>query len=305
MSKYAIVRILDDKAFPWGEFRTLYLATAKSRMRPKTVRCLIEPTLKSFEVFAHSPELGSITPVLVSQWLASISSNSQNTISIRLNTLRFILNYAVKLKMLSENPAAGVPRPAVQFKGRALSDSEIILVLRRLPPEVSRAAQFSLFTGLRIGEILSLTWGQISRDTVFIPSSKSKSKKGRTIALHPEARKLLLDNGIDRAFKVSRSTIEQAMRSASRWAGIGRVTFHAWRHTCITRYFEKTGDTPAAMDTFGWANEAAARPYQHITDPRKSLILNLSYDLGVKPLDKLTHGGIVDPGAAGHLLGLG
>jgi integrase len=186
MTQYAIVRFLDDRKVSWSDFAADYLKYAKIRMRPKTVKCLIEPTIKLFSAFIGAISLQEITPAMIANWAAQMGGAS-NSVSVRLNTIRFILNHAVKMKQLSENPARGVPRPAIMFTGRCLTDEEIQILMPHLPSIVQDISWFMLYTGLRPGEALGLEWSEITEKDgqyeLSIPAHKSKSKRARNVLL--------------------------------------------------------------------------------------------------------------------------
>jgi integrase/recombinase XerD len=79
--------------------------------------------------------------------------------------------------------------PAVARRGRILTDEEEAALLVAASPILKAAVVFSLNTGLRLGEMLSLTWGDVDleRREVTVTAEKAKGKRTRRVPLNESA----------------------------------------------------------------------------------------------------------------------
>ena len=187
--KYAIVKILDEKLTPrWTEFEPRYLDHARGYKAESTIRYSEMGAIQEFRLFIKDRRLGDFTTDDADRWKNLLSRKfAQNTVRRRFVAISGVFDYAVSLKILTENPFKGVEPPPQVHAGRALSDHELASVFRRLPLDIRRACTLALYTGLRRQEVFSLTWQQITGNILTIPPDKSKSKRGRSVHLHRQA----------------------------------------------------------------------------------------------------------------------
>jgi len=104
----------------------------------------------------------------------------------------------------------------------------------------------AMYTGLRKGELLSLTWGDVDlqQRQLRVQASYSKNGRARTVTMNAlvlqtlQATKdsedpmaLVFTNGCGRPYRYCRDTFERACRKA----GIEDFTFHDLRHTFASR----------------------------------------------------------------------
>lgn len=88
--------------------------------------------------------------------------SAKRTLGFYLSAVRQILQLAVKNQVLDHNAADGVeiPRQAPAEKRRALTEEEQKRIVE-MPHRAQLPAMIMLFAGLRRGEMLALTWGDI------------------------------------------------------------------------------------------------------------------------------------------------
>lgn len=130
---------------------------------------------------------------------------SGKTINNYVAVLRDALALAVDDKLLTENPAADVPRATYQ---KALPDpfsrdesNCIIDAAKQLPEQVWNMVEFWFWTGLRTSEILGLTWdnvdlasGRILIASTFVrgeQKDRTKTAVARTVILSSRAKDAL------------------------------------------------------------------------------------------------------------------
>jgi len=201
--------------------------------------------------------LDTITKAEAEEYLAELLKESIQpaTADHVIKLLRNILNIAVSHEVIDRNKLSGISLMLVDNKvQRLLTEEELRRLIRVLKEDgsvASSVAMMALLTGARQGELLHATWSQIDRENRIwrIPSSNSKSKRGRTVPLTDEAMKLLDDLGTESVsewlFVSPRKRNGQLVRLTTvqkRWrgdaksiglrdkAGLSDLRFHDLRH---------------------------------------------------------------------------
>jgi integrase len=126
---------------------------------------------------------------------------------------------------------------------RILTQEEYIRLLAHSSPHIQPIIKIGYQTGMRIGEILPLNWGQIDLKNGFIEleSTDTKTKRGRDVPLSPELIEMFrgmvqgLPNIPVFTYKGKPiKSISTAFTKACKRAGIEDFVFHDLRHTFIT-----------------------------------------------------------------------
>ncbi len=122
---------------------------------------------------------------------------------------------------------------------------------------------FLYYAGLRLNEVITLSWQDIDFDREIIHVKKAKGNKERVVFLHPEVKKLLEIYGntikeeivleSQRSGKYNNRTIQIIIKNASAKADITKnVTPHTLRHSFETHLLE-AGGRYSIHSTFTWA----------------------------------------------------
>lgn len=290
MTRYAIVKILDEEtASPLvSDFASSFLShRATIGKKLSTIRCSEKPTLLNFANFCDRREVRSITDDDAGRWnlelMRRLSNESRRT---KIAVMSVAWDWAVSKQWANANIFRCLQLPKkTRFAGRTLTDEEIGILLSHISDDrVKRACLLSLYTGLRRTEVITLEHNQIRGNLLTIPSEKSKSGRERVLLLSNEAIATLgprKESGS--VFHLGLHTLNGSVTAAWRASGLGKIRFHDFRHTAITRFFEECDDIFAAMDIFGWADPKSAIPYQHMTEKRRKKILSIHYGALVNP----------------------
>jgi integrase len=173
------------------------------------------------------------------------------TVRRQMSLLASVFKACREWRWLSHNPFQDFERPAPK-KGRArgVRQAEIDAVVAALgwteekpktfAQQVAVAFLLAVETGMRAGEILSLTWDQVFEKRVHL--EKTKNGDERDVPLSARARELLsLMRGIDenRVFTVSEPTRDALFREARKSAQLSGFTFHDSRSEAISRLSKK------------------------------------------------------------------
>lgn len=106
---------------------------------------------------------------------------------------------------------------------------------------MSNIIEFAIQTGMRVGEIASLEWSNISlhQRIAHLPDTKNGSSRDvplSTMAVQVLSQQHGYDN--DQPFPITKHGIGAAFRKICKQAGIKNLRFHDLRHEAISRLFE-------------------------------------------------------------------
>ena len=173
------------------------------------------------------------------------------TVVKEMNSLSHLIDTAIKDWGigLPVNPSKLVRKPKVsRGRDRRLNPGEEAKLFaacnrsrcRMLEPVV----RFAIETGMRMGEILSLTWQNVDAQRRVATLPDTKSGDARQVPLSTAAISAILP--LPRHIKDGRvfwtwsrsDSLENAYRRAVKWAGIEDLHFHDLRHEAVSRLFE-------------------------------------------------------------------
>jgi integrase len=198
--------------------------------------------------------LKDVTPAMVEAYkqerLGAISYRGKPTkpatVNRELTTFKTVFNKAVRNGKAEKNPAHGVkPFKENNARDRILSPEEYALLLAHCPAHLKPVVKMAYFTGMRRGEILSLTWGQVDLKEGFIKleAEDTKTNEGRLVPLNGELIEMF--RAIPRGLPMtpvflyqghSMVEMKRSFTTACKQARIEDFTFHDLRHTAINNW---------------------------------------------------------------------
>lgn len=215
-------------------------------------------TAVSRENWTRMP-MRDVTPAVLSEWRdRRLTEVKPGTVLREITLLRSLFEAARRdWGWIERNPIADVRKPPRQpARERIVSDEERDEILRALgfdgerietiQHETAVAFLLALETGMRAGELLSLTADLVDLERRVATLLKSKTGPGRRVPLSREAvrlfRLLLAKRmvrvrklAVGRLFHVSSASLDVTFRRARKTAGLSGFTFHDARATAITR----------------------------------------------------------------------
>jgi integrase len=192
-----------------------------------------------------------------------------------------VLSYAVEtLGVLGSNPCDGI-----KFLYR-VDRSEIIWTAadldklkRTCSPEVAHAADLAAYTGLRLGDIVRLSWSHIREDEIVIATSKSRQRRSARIPLYDDLRAVLaripkrattvLTHSMGRPWAAK--SLGNAFTAAKNAAGFEGLHFHDLRGTAATKFYLAGLPEHIIADVMGWEAEHVSKIIRRYVD-RSSVI---------------------------------
>lgn len=191
------------------------------------------------------------TPDLASWRDARLKEVAPGTVAREMNLLRSVLRTAWKeWHWIRENPLRDVRPPrAPPSRKRRISEEEVRAILRACDVgdlEAGTALQrtglafaFALETAMRAGEILGLTWQDVSEKSVRLATTKNGDE--RRVPLSRRAREILaaLPKDGSRVFDLLPGTRDVLFRQARDLAKVQNLRFHDSRAEAIWRLSKK------------------------------------------------------------------
>ena len=236
-------------------------------------------SLTHLNPFFCESNLLSISPKMVSRYKVLRNSEGAAPASINreLSMLSVAFNVAIKeWEWLKENPVSRVSNEKENnARDRWLTEEEEKCLLENSPGWLGEIIIFSLNTGLRLGELISLEWSRVDIDkkTIFIDKTKNGDRK--TIPLNKNALKVI--NSLSkvrnikndyvflnrRSGKINPVSLSVAFRRSLEKAKITNFRFHDLRHCFATRMAQKGIDLYMISKLLGHKNIKMTQRYAH------------------------------------------
>jgi integrase len=202
-----------------------------------------------------------------------------STLNKELNTLRHMLKKAVSWGFLERSPfdrGESLHLKENNVRLRYLTGEEIDALLRECPSYLRNIVEVGLHTGMRRGELLSLTWPQIAGGFIYLDKTKTD-----------EPRQIPIDNDLDAVLKRIRKAqwarrlqtefvfcddggrrfgqVTRSFQSACKRAGIANFRFHDLRHTFASYYVMRGGSLKALQKILGHKKIEMTMRYSHLS----------------------------------------
>lgn len=205
---------------------------------------------------------------------------AHNTICCRIRNLQSALNYAVRQKLIAFNPCLDAEtRVNEQECKKTYLNVEEIKRLIDTPCQSSilkRAFLFSVFSGLRLGDVRNLTWSNIIKDgeNWRVEICMQKTKEMLYLPLNKMARKWLNEpkkhEHNDKIFKGLGVSFREAMTQWMKDADITKkVRYHTSRHSFAVLALDAGVDLYTCSSLMGHASIENTQVYADIMTGKK------------------------------------
>ena len=226
---------------------------------------------------------------ITEQWLEAFRDHllndtglSQSSARLYFAKVRAALRQAFKDKIINSNPAERVKQIAPVESVRTYLTIEELRQLAATPIKhdyIKRAFLFSCYTGLRLGDVRGLEWGQITNDGIQFRQQKTNGVE--YLPLSDQARRLIGEPGdaeklVFPEFHASNATIATTLKDWYRDAGLKKhVTFHTARHTFATLAITNGVDLYTVSKLLGHKSIQVTQIYAKIIDEKKRQAIDL------------------------------
>jgi integrase len=200
-----------------------------------------------------------IRPVIL-QWRSRWQSTPR-TADYALQVLSVVLSYGVDLGRVAGNPCEGIRRLYKNDRSEIIwTDADLAMLKPACSPEMSRAVDLAVHTGLRLGDLTRLCWSHIGDDAIVIPTSKSRGRREAMVPLYGALREVLasipkksttvLTNSKGQPWKDLATMFVRAKAGAG--MGDRDLNFHDLRGTAATRFYAAGIPLADIAEIMGW-----------------------------------------------------
>ena len=267
-----------------GKFRalvTLYKAGPYQKLAPSTQRTWghwLDRIAEDFGPLSigwfDRPE--KIRP-FIRQW-RNKWADKPRTADYGMQVLSAVLSHAVDpLGKLAGNPCIGIKQLYSNNRSdRIWTEADIARIKPACTAEMAHTIDLAAATGLRLGDLVRLSWSHIGSDAIVIMTGKSRGKREAVIPIYNDLR-AVLDRIPKRATTVLTNTRGRPWRPGSlstlfirakQKAGMAdaNLDFHDLRGTAATRFYLARLDERTVAEIMGWTEESVSQIIRKYVD---------------------------------------
>ena len=188
-----------------------------------------------------------------------------------MQVLSRVLSYAVDpLGKIAGNPCEGIKQLYSTNRSEIIwTDADIARIKATCSAEIARAVDLAAYTGLRLGDLLRLSWSHVGANAIVVTTGKSKHRREAIIPLYEDLKQVLaaipkrsttiLTNKRGRPW--TRDGFGSSLNKGKIAAGMAdaNLHFHDLRGTAATRFYVAGVSERAIAEIMGWEEEHVAR----------------------------------------------
>lgn len=192
----------------------------------------------------------------------------------RLAALALVIGWAKRRGEVERHPLEQWPRLYRVNRADVIwTKPDLIRLLKGADAEFRRAVLLAAFTGLRIGDLVRLSWADVGEDAITLLPAKSRGRRVVVVPITPKLRAVLNQIGRKDVGAVlthskgkpwTREGLQTAMHRGKVRAGIEGLRFHDLRGTAATQLVRAGLPTADVATVMGWTPnkvEGIARRY--------------------------------------------
>ena len=221
--------------------------------------------------FGETP-VDEITPSMIQEWIAA-STAKPSSLRLYYGTLRSVLDHAGADPNPARDPNLRLPRREHE-EINPPSRRECQLIAEHIAPRSRLAVLLLEATGMRVHELVDLTYGDLDAAGERFRIAKGKTKAARRwVAIPTELLDLILDSVPPddqapdrRVFQgINEDAIRNAMRRACQRAGIAHYTPHDYRHRWISLHLKHGVPIAEVCEAAGQSDRSVTlNTYAHV-----------------------------------------
>ena len=253
------------------EFLTVYAKPRKVSWRED------ERILGRFKVYAgRNAYLQDIDRKTIERFQLTLLSEKLSTARVNryTATLKCFFNRCIDWEKIESNPCRGIRMHPEMPRMRWLDAGQVARLLESCSSRLRPIVQVALLTGLRIGDILRLTWDQIHLEEHIIRVTQGKTHTPLFMpisrALESTLRSIPRDSDCPYVFQTHRKGLGRSgwlrtdFEKATQTAGLPGIRFHDLRHTAATHLRRLGRDLQVVQQLLGHKSIRMTMRYSHV-----------------------------------------
>lgn len=202
-------------------------------------------------------------------------ADKPRTADYGLQVLSRLLSYAVEDGAITTNPCEGIKalysndRSAIIWTDADLNRLNAGSTGKPCSPEIWDAVELAAHTGLRLGDLIRLSWSHVGMDAIVLPTSKSRGRREAIIPIY-DALASVLARIPRRATTVLTSSRHRpwtadgfgsSFNDAKHAAGLGEADlhFHDLRGNAATKFYVAGLSIRVIAEILAWSEEQVER----------------------------------------------
>jgi integrase len=198
-------------------------------------------------------------------------ADKPRTADYGLQVLSRVLSYGVDpLGKIAANPCEGIKQIYSTNRSEIIwTETDIALLKKTCSADVGHAVDLAAHTGLRLGDLLRLSWSHVGDDAISITTGKSKHRRTALIPLYDDLRRVLASipkrsttiltnvrrrpwttNGFGTAF--DRAKVVAKMKAQD-------LHFHDLRGTAVTKFYIAGIPERVIAEMMAWSEDEVAK----------------------------------------------
>lgn len=275
--------VANRRAPDTGRFRSLvvaYRTDAFGSLSPSTQRVWAPWLDRISDYFgelriAQFERAEKIRPI-IRRWRAQWVEKPRSA-DLGMQVLSRVLSHAVELGKVGSNPCEGIKQLYSADRSHIIwTDGDILQLKSSCSSDIADAVDLAAHTGLRLGDLLRLSWSHVGTDAIRITTGKSKHRREAFIPLYDDLRAVLAciprrstavlsnvrrrpwaPNGFGTAF--NRAKIAAGMHDRD-------LHFHDLRGTAATKFYVAGLPERVIAEIMGWEEEHVSRIIRRYVD---------------------------------------
>jgi integrase len=214
---------------------------------------------------------------IIRQWRNQYAKTPRAA-DVAMQVLSRVMSYAVDpLGRITSNPCAGIKQLYAGDRSEVIwTEADIAQLKKACSPAIAHAVDLAVHTGLRLSDLLRLSWSHIGDDAIVIATGKSGGRREALVPLYDELRAVLagipkrsttvLTNTLSRPWAVN--GFKASFNLAKHRAGLAdrNPHFHDLRGTAATRFYTAGLPERVVAEMMGWEEDHVARIIRRYVD---------------------------------------
>ncbi len=273
-----LLEIRPLKRIRFDEFAALFLEYCRAQVK---VWRRYQSSLRSLTAFFGNRFLTAIDAELIERYRQSrLESVERSTVNRDMQVLKRMFNLAIPWNYARENPVRFVKffRESIG-RLRYLTREEFDRLYDVAPEHLKPLLLIAVHTGMRQGEMLTLTWPQVDLENGFVSLADTKNATPRKVPLNQTARKTFLELRLrsrsdkvfcdDLGIPLPSRTVQWQFKRLLEQAKIENFRFHDLRHTCASWLAMANVPILTIKEVLGHKDVRMTLRYAHLSPDQK------------------------------------